>query len=419
MKKKPVVTILIIFVIIMTVYFIAWNLLTQKTKKALEVQISAARITYKTTKVSGFPFSKNFTISDLEFKNQLSNIEHNSLKIGKIKFSSFIFGNVYNISVADITTYNSLSKETNVLKFNSTPNINISFNKKGQLTSFIYADSGYKIIGAQNNEVYSLGSSNIKILSTIIEDTYDYAIKIDFNEMKNLALFEANQKKEPKIILIPDSYDCNIDLSLFLKEKNDIIIKSSIKINDFSFRNKTKNMHIALSGNIGADQEDPMLSGNLKIEINNFNNFAAMLLANLMQNPNLPEDPSLSASIVQSYQQNIKTLKELSQKHNETKNNKAVFVIERAKYATDYLINNTSLLNFLNEQQTQNQMQKQELIDQKQQIKNTQTPLLFEDETQNKFDIKNNESILDAKENDKIVPNNKKTPSNSKRSKVR
>jgi len=376
MKKKPIFTILIIFIIIIAGYFAFWKITTNKIKVAFEDELKKLEINFKDVGVSGFPFSKNIVISNLEFKNDANYLTQDILKIKKLIMSSFIFGNNYKVSLEDISYYDSVKKEEDMVKFNSEPDINLSLYKNNTLKSFLYKDTGYKITDPKNKELYSFGASNLEVYSTMLEDAYDYSIKASFSEIKNFSMLN-KQTDNLKTNLIPDSYDLKTDLSLYFKEENEEIVEGSIKINNISLKNSIKNIQISLNGTLEMDKEDSMMSGNLKIQIDNFEKFTSTLLDNFMtmQQENLQKDPTNTQIKIKNFSNQIANVRTLAQKNEETTDTKAVFLIERKKNGTDYMVNNESLLQFLNEQkkQAEQEAEKAKLGEQQMEMEQGQT----------------------------------------------
>jgi len=390
MKKKPIFTILITFIIIIIAYFIAWKVIATKTKNRIEKKIIESGIIYKDLSISGFPFSKKLKISNLEFKNNTEGLTKDALKINKVILSSFIFGNDYTASFKNIKIFNASKNEENTIKFNSIPIAKFSFYKNGELKSFTYKDTDYEIIDSKNKKVNSAGLSSIKINSILTDNTSDYSIIASFNELKNFNIldkkFTNNDSK-----LIPNSYNVKIDVSLYLKKEGDKIVETSLKINDISFDNKVTNIEISLNGEVKNDKEDSMLFGKLKLQINNFDKFSLFLFETFKETQIKNETPENKIIKSKLFLDNIEEFKILSKKNKETTDKKAVFLIERKKKEIDYKINEESLLSFISEQNRKNQDRLKKETEKNQESKIEESMEVEEEKTETKEGVKTEE----------------------------
>lgn len=342
---KAFISVFVVFLLIILVYFFIWKSITTKMKNIIADAFKDFK--YESISISGFPFHKTITIGNISFTENVPLATESYVSIEKLKISSFIFGDLLNITFKNAKMIDVNNKVNYTLTYNEEPKINLSFYSNGGLKSFSYSDIGYRVVNANNETLYTASNSLIDVESTKIGNTVDYSIIGDLQEMQNIAII--NGDEQAKDNSVPAIYNLKFNISTSLTKEDDRISNSIIKIETANL-NGNNGINIGLTGEIYKSQDDPYSYGSVNLSLDNYK----MLLDDY-------ENKILLALDIQSKQNNTENnnaeitrrafsiINSLIQKNPQTNNKTGFLTISREKFSSDYFANGTSFLNLIKE----------------------------------------------------------------------
>ncbi len=150
--------------------------------------------------VSGFPASQKITIKNLKISLPILALDNNEIFVPHLEAKSGIFGKEFVVSMIEPATIQDIDGNLLAIEFASSPEIKLTIDG-GNIQSFSYKDSGYKILNADKTVAYSSSSNSVSINSTFeIEKTsHKIVAQISESEGFNLVDFYKNSL-EKKII---------------------------------------------------------------------------------------------------------------------------------------------------------------------------------------------------------------------------
>jgi len=340
---KAFLSAFVIFIVIVSIYYFFWRSVSSKTKNIVVEELKDYK--YSSIKVSGFPFYNNIVISDLHISNGALMLVQNKVDIKEVKLSSIVFGKKFKVFFKDITIDDQSTNIKYNVVFNDIPNVNFSLNSDKTFKDFYYSDVGYRVISNDNKTLYTAGNSKFSLQSTKNNNTFDFSIIGDLQNLQNFDVVNTqikvdNMENEPPV------YNIKFDISSsFTKEKDDIV-SSIIKITNInSISNKGD--FFSLSGQIYKDQGDPYNYGELKISLKNYSlimsNYKNIFVDTIKEeakNNGTSKDENYSENVVNKVFENLDNA---IKKNSNTKDDLGVIELKRNKGEPDYTLNGEGL----------------------------------------------------------------------------
>ncbi len=345
---KPFLSVFAILLVIIVAYYFVWRSIAIKTKNIMAESFKDFK--YESLSLSGFPFSKKISINKIDFINNTPLATENYVSVDKITISSFIFSRTLNIKLKDVKTINPLENSVFTLNYNEEPKINISFYSDGTLHSFNYSDIGYRVVNDNNETLYTASKSLVNIESVKIDNTIDYSIIGDLQNMQNISVL--NKKDQIADKDEPEIYNMKFNISTSISKKDSQLDTLIIKIITANLVGN-KDTNISLSGEIIKTPDDPYSYGALTLKLANYkkwlNNYKKDIIEAMAietGNNEFVEKNQLNNYITMTNKL-FDTIQTVISKNPETKNNAGVLILERKKNTSDYTINGDSLFNII------------------------------------------------------------------------
>lgn len=344
---KPFLSVFAILLLIILAYYFVWKNIATKAKNVISESIKDFK--YESLTVSGFPFSKNISINKIDFINNTPLATQNYVSIDKITISSFIFSRDFSIKLKDIKTINSVDNSVFILNYNEDPQINVSFYSDGTLKSFNYSDIGYRVVN-NNETLYTASKSLVDVESTKADNTTDYSIIGDLQNMQNISILDKKDQSAEKIE--PEIYNMKFNISTSLTIKDNKLDSSIIKIISANLVGN-KNTNISLTGEIIKSLDDPYSYGSLKLKLANYQKWLESYKKDIVEALTVESQANKEIKnnelnqYVQMVDRLFSIIKTTVAKNAETKNDSGVLTLERKKNASDYTINGDSLFGII------------------------------------------------------------------------
>jgi len=271
-NKKSFLTVFIIFLILIGIYYSIWSSQVKKVEKTLGKDLQ--NLKYSSIEISGFPFKKQVYVKNLEFNFNKNFMTNNILKVKDIKLLSTIFSNTYKILLTEVEYIDSSNEEEIVSKltFNDVPKISCSFYKNGKIKALTYSDIGYRVMDKENKTVYTADSSSLNLNSVKTETGIDYQLDSSFDGIQNMQILNTAEKKDV-LEYVPDLYSLRMNiLKSYVTTSDDLESADKvITINDITWKNKTQKTAINLTGILNVTQDDSLPFGQVTLKISEFN----------------------------------------------------------------------------------------------------------------------------------------------------
>jgi len=338
---KPFLGAFIVLIILLSGYYFVWRSITIKMKGVLEEYLKNYK--YDSISIGGFPFTKKVKVNNITFGNRTFLTTKNQVNIKRMVISSFIFSDTFNVKLDDVTTISSLDSAVYSLVYNEDPEINISFYSNGRLKAFNYSDIGYRVVNDQNKTLYTADKSNLRVQSTLNDDTVDYSINGDLQNMQNIMVLEKDADISAKEV--PEAYNLEFDISTSITKVDGEVKNSIIKVNDINLVGN-RNNKVSVTGEIFREPGDPYSFGNLTVALSNYKTLLKdykddVLEALKVESSELPSsDKSIYVSIVNAMFDEINSI---IKKNSATTDEEAFILISRVKNSPDYIVNGESL----------------------------------------------------------------------------
>ena len=347
-NKKQLIIIIAIFLALVGLYFFAWRFYINKSQKIINSFFSKEN--YETVKIGGFPFMKNITFTNLEFKQENKFLTKNKLILGSVNIKSVMFGSNYSIKISD-AKYKVGDVMSNI-EFNKEPQIEIAFYSDGKIKKALYNDEGYRIIDDKQKTIYKVDSMKFDLNSVKDGNKIDYATSMNVQNYNALISAVLNNNNTE---ITPDEYTIKLDLSSSIEENEENPDQSIFNLicNNCEFANMTKNFSYVIDTNVKTTKTDPLISGKFDLRIKNYNEATKLLRNNLettiRNNASyLFNSKAEEKEIQNSINEVFSILNRVANLNTESNNNDKVFTIERNIGASDYTINGKSLYEILN-----------------------------------------------------------------------
>lgn len=342
---KAFISVFIVFLLIILVYFFIWKSIATKMKNIIADGFNDFK--YDSISISGFPFKKIITINNINFSENVPLKTENYVSIEKLKISSFIFGDLLNITFKNAKMIDVNTNTTYTLTYNDEPKINLSFYSNGGLKSFNYSDIGYRVINSNNETLYTASNSLIDVESTKTGNTIDYSIIGDLQDMQNIAII--NGDEQAKDNSVPAIYNLKFNISTSLTRDGDKISNSIIKIETASLIGNNS-INVGLTGEIFKSQDDPYSYGSINLSLDNYktllNNYENKISVALNMQAKQNNTENNNAEMVKKI---FNVVDSVIQRNPQTNDKTGFLTISREKFSSDYFVNGTSFLNIVKE----------------------------------------------------------------------
>ncbi len=342
---KPFLSVFIILIILVLGYYFIWRSIVIKMKNIAVDSLKDYK--YDSISIGGFPFVKKVKVKNITFGNDLFLATRNQVNVKEITISSFIFSSTLNVKLKDITTISTIDSTVYSLAYNEEPAMTISFYSNGSLKAFNYSDLGYRVVSSDNKTLYTADKSSLNIQSILNDDTVDYSINGEFQNMQNIAIIEKDN--EALIKEVPEIYNLKFDISSSITKKDGETESSVIKINNFDLAG-SKNNAISITGNIFKDPSDPYSFGDINVILSNYNTLINEYKTSVLEALKI-EGESFSDNDKKEYISIInnifKELEDVIKKNSATTSDTAVISVVRTKNSPDYIINGVSFLDII------------------------------------------------------------------------
>lgn len=342
---KAFISVFIVFLLIVLIYFFVWKSIATKMKNIIAEGFKDFK--YDSISISGFPFHKNVIINNIHFTENVPLATESYVSIEKLKISSFIFGDLLNITFKNAKMIDANNKIDYTLVYNEDPKISISFYSNGGLKSFSYSDIGYRVVNANNETLYTANNSLMDVESTKTNNTIDYSIIGDLQDMQNIAII--NGDEQVKDNSVPAIYNLKFNISTSLTRDGDKISNSIIKIETANLSGNN-GINVGLTGEIFKSQDDPYSYGSINLSLDNYktllsdyeNKISVALDMQAKQNNTENNNAEMVKKI-------FNVIDSVIQRNPQTNNKTGFLNISREKFSSDYFVNGISFLNIVKE----------------------------------------------------------------------
>lgn len=150
--------------------------------------------------VSGFPASQKITVKNLKISLPILALDNNEIIVPHLEAKTGIFGSDYEVSLVEPASIQDIDGNQLSVEFTSNPEIKISI-ADGNIKSFSYKDSGYKILNADKTVAYSSSSNSVSINSTFEIEKTSHQVTAQISESEGFSLVDFYKNSlEKKII---------------------------------------------------------------------------------------------------------------------------------------------------------------------------------------------------------------------------
>ena len=342
---KPFLSVFIVLIILILGYYFIWRSIVVKMKNV--VVDSLKNYKYDSVSIGGFPFTKKVKVKDITFGSDLFLATKNQVNVKELTVSSFILSGTLNIKLKDITTFSTIDSTIYSLTYNEDPIMTVSFYSNGSLKTFNYSDLGYRVVSSDNKTLYTADKSTLSVQSVLNDNTIDYSINGEFQNMQNIAVIEKDNETLAKEV--PEIYNLKFDISSSITKKDGETENSVIKINNFDLAG-SKNNIVSITGNIFKDPSDPYSFGNIELVLSNYKELISGYKADVLEALKI-ESENFSDSERKGYTSIIdsifKEINNVISKNSATTDDTAVISVVRTKNNPDYIINGESLFGII------------------------------------------------------------------------
>ncbi len=203
MNRSILIKVAVALLVVILLHSVFWFFKTGQLEKHLNnfvtennTAISAAEI-----KVAGYPFSQKIVAKDLKFTIPNSAFSKYQIIVKDFEASAGIFSKDFTVDVADKITVQDLDGNIGNVEFAQMPKISFSISD-GIVSSFSYADNGYKIFDIDKNIIYSAASSTINLVSTIdSSDQITSKLNVAVREIEGFDVIDIYRNSSEKKII--------------------------------------------------------------------------------------------------------------------------------------------------------------------------------------------------------------------------
>ncbi len=150
--------------------------------------------------VSGFPASQKITIKNLKISLPVLALDNNEIIIPHLEAKSGILGTEYLVSMIEPATIQDIDGNPLAVEFASVPEIKFTIDG-GNIKSFSYKDSGYKILNADKTVAYSSSSNSVLINSVFEIEKTSHKVVAQISESEGFSVVDFYKNSlEKKII---------------------------------------------------------------------------------------------------------------------------------------------------------------------------------------------------------------------------
>lgn len=382
-NKKSLIFLLIlaVFLIAIVGYYIFWKSVADRMKNIVAYNLierfnkstesfGFSSLGYDKIEISGFPFNKDVTIRNLVFSAKSANKILKQVNIGKMKASTTVFNNDFNVKLENIRVLDILTGESREINFEKEPDVKFSLYNDGRLKGLKYKDNGYKITERDSNElVYESKNTSVEIISERKKDKIEYESKGYFAVSDNVNL-EENSNESLEFKTIPNGYTILFDISstffdnvMEASKEGKELEKFSIIFNEFQFRNLDSNFVLNISGNVEKDIKDPIkIFGDLFITMTGFQEFLDSLQESVISEfENSSESEESKKQQIAITKSMIEETKRVASLNQDTKDGVTALNFNRSKGEYDLKINGESLISVFSKLAEQIQIDSQKL----------------------------------------------------------
>lgn len=171
MNKNIVVKLAILLVVLALVYSVFWFFKVGQVEKQINnfVSKNSAHVSVGEVAVSGFPLSQKITLKDLKFTIPSPVLDKRHVVVKHLEAKAGIFSSNFTVTLLEPVTVQDLESNSATVEFIKEPEIAVTLTD-GRAIKFSYKDSGYKILDAEKNIIYSALSSLVEIESNVGDD---------------------------------------------------------------------------------------------------------------------------------------------------------------------------------------------------------------------------------------------------------
>ncbi len=171
MNKNIVVKLAILLVVLALVYSVFWFFKVGQVEKQINnfVSKNSANVSVGEVAVSGFPLSQKITLKDLKFTIPSPVLDKRHVVVKHLEAKAGIFSSNFTVTLLEPVTVQDAESNSATVEFVKEPEITAAIND-GRAIKFSYKDSGYKILDAEKNIIYSAVSSVVEIESNVSDD---------------------------------------------------------------------------------------------------------------------------------------------------------------------------------------------------------------------------------------------------------
>lgn len=164
MSKKILAVVIILVLIMAGGQSAFWFFKTSQLEKHLTKYLNKKDTFFSVDKfeISGFPLQQNVSAHILKIKVPESFVKSSNLIFKKIKLSSSIFSNNFDINILENTVLRDANSRNNKVEFNKNPTASLKINSSG-IESFTYRDNGYVIFGEDKNPITKSGANSVQL----------------------------------------------------------------------------------------------------------------------------------------------------------------------------------------------------------------------------------------------------------------
>lgn len=202
MGKSIAIKSAIVLAVVIVVYSAFWFFKAGQVEKQIQnfVNENSANLSVSEVEVSGFPISQKLTVKNIKFSFPTKILGNNQVIVDFLEAKAGIFSSEFEVTKLQGVVVQDTKNNNFVVKFNQNPKINIKI-AEGTIAQFTYQDSGYSIVDADQNSIYSTGSSNINISSSDNGNDVITKVSVDVKDIENFGILNIYKNAfEEKII---------------------------------------------------------------------------------------------------------------------------------------------------------------------------------------------------------------------------
>lgn len=185
MGRNIAIKLAILLVVAALVYSVFWFFKVGQVEKQIKEFVSnnGSYVSVGEVVVSGFPLAQKITIKNLKFTIPNAALDKNQVLVPHLEATAGILASDYKIALVEKVSVQDPDGNLATVEFAKDPEINVSI-LDGNIAKFYYQDSGYRILSADKNVIYSSANSMVSVKSGVELDKITNLISVNIKEIE-------------------------------------------------------------------------------------------------------------------------------------------------------------------------------------------------------------------------------------------